>query len=156
MAVIETTSEDETAYLLVDRLLTLSSRTLGAVQNALRELELSEPLANLLWHLDPEYAPPTMGELAGKLYCDPSTVTFLTGRLEERGLIERRASERDRRVRVVALTESGRALRSRLVEIVTTGSPLGTLGVGEREQLLRLLVKAAPFETRPPTPDCFG
>lgn len=147
---------DEAVYHLVDRVLTLSGRTFGAVTRALRELDLSEPVANLLWHLDPERPAPSMSELAGKLYCDPSTVTFLIGRLEDRGLAERRVSPRDKRAKIVALTERGRALRGRLVEIVTNHSPLGGLTTEDRRQLLHILAKAVPREDDPAPPDCFA
>jgi DNA-binding MarR family transcriptional regulator len=50
-----------------------------------------------------------MGELAGQLACDASTMTWLVDRLEERGLVERRPSPDDRRVKTIVLTEAGRA-----------------------------------------------
>ncbi len=149
-------TNDESLYHLVDRVLTLSSGTFGAVSFAMRELDLSVPVANLLWQLDPERPAPSMGELAGKLYVDPSTVTFLVDKLEDRGLVERRASERDRRVKAVVLTEDGKRLRARLVEIVTTRSPLGVLTREERDQLWRILAKALPQEEYPAPPDCFS
>lgn len=146
---------EQSIYHLIDRILALSGRTFGAINRALRELELSEPVANLLWHLDPERPAPLMGELAGKLYCDPSTVTFLVGKLEDRGLVERRPSERDGRAKVVITTESGQRLREKLVEIVTTRSSLGVLTADEREQLLKILLSAVPYEEDPTQPDCF-
>lgn len=146
---------EQSIYHLIDRVLTLSGRTFGAINRALRELDLSEPVANLLWHLDPKRPAPLMGELAEKLYCDPSTVTFLVGKLEDRGLVERRPSERDGRAKVVITTESGRRLREELVEIVTTQSPLGALTADEREQLLEILLNAVPYEEDPAQPDCF-
>lgn len=140
---------------MVDRVLTLSERTFGAVSHALRELNLSEPLANILWHLDPERPAPLMGELSGKLYCDPSTITFLVSKLEDRGLVERRPSERDRRAKAVITTERGRQLRQKLVDIVTTCSPLGALTINERKELLEILLKAVPYEENPTQPKCF-
>jgi DNA-binding MarR family transcriptional regulator len=55
--------------------------------------------------------PIPMGELARLLACDNSNVTGIIDRLEERGLVERRAAKGDRRVRLVALTPQGRRLR---------------------------------------------
>jgi DNA-binding MarR family transcriptional regulator len=58
--------------------------------------------------------PMPMGELAKVLVCDNSNVTWITDRLEERGLVERRPAERDRRVKLVALTSEGRRVREEI------------------------------------------
>ncbi len=55
--------------------------------------------------------PIPMGELARMLACDNSNVTGIIDRLEERGLVERRAAKRDRRVKLVALTREGKRLK---------------------------------------------
>src|SRR6266487_4263043 len=52
-------------------------------------------------------SPVSMRELARVLRCDPSNVTGVTDRLEGRGLVERRADPRDRRVKTLALTPAG-------------------------------------------------
>ncbi|MGZ4207648.1 MAG: MarR family winged helix-turn-helix transcriptional regulator [Actinomycetota bacterium] len=51
--------------------------------------------------------PLPMGSLAQALTCDASTATWLVDRLEERGLVERRMLQTDRRVKTVVLTETG-------------------------------------------------
>ena len=56
-----------------------------------------------------------MGRLAGGLGCDASNITGVIDRLEARGLVERRAGERDRRVKVLVVTERGLELRRRLL-----------------------------------------
>jgi DNA-binding MarR family transcriptional regulator len=48
-----------------------------------------------------------MGALADAMGCDASTCTWLVDRLEERGLVERRPSATDRRVKAVVLTPDG-------------------------------------------------
>lgn len=54
---------------------------------------------------------PTSGhELADNLAVSTPTVSGMVDRLVERGMIERRADERDRRVRLVALTTTGEQL----------------------------------------------
>ena len=62
------------------------------------EFELSPPQVRALGVLDPD-RPVPMSDLAEALHCDNSNVTGIVDRLEKRGLIERRASEHDRRVR---------------------------------------------------------
>ncbi|MFI0354880.1 MarR family winged helix-turn-helix transcriptional regulator [Actinomadura sp. 9N407] len=61
----------------------------------LAEHELTLPLSDVLWMLDPALPAPAMKELAARLHCDPSSVTFLIKRLEERGLVERRPDPAD-------------------------------------------------------------
>ncbi len=58
--------------------------------------------------------PPTMSSLAGTWDCDASNVTWLVDRLEQGGWVERQASSRDRRVKTVALTPSGRKVRDEI------------------------------------------
>jgi DNA-binding MarR family transcriptional regulator len=58
--------------------------------------------------------PMPMGELAKVLVCDNSNVTWITDRLEERGLVERRPAERDRRVKLLFLTPEGRRVRKEI------------------------------------------
>ncbi len=74
------------------------------------ELGLSFQQSMALMHLEPD-APLPMSALAGALQCDNSNVTGIVDRLEALGLVERRPAERDRRVKAVALTERGIALR---------------------------------------------
>jgi DNA-binding MarR family transcriptional regulator len=68
-----------------------------------------------IMRLDPG-EPQPMGALAGTWRCDASTVTWIVDRLERRGLVERRPHERDRRVKVVALTPLGTRLRADVTE----------------------------------------
>jgi DNA-binding MarR family transcriptional regulator len=81
-----------------------------------------------------------MRTLATAWKCDASNVTFLVDRLEQKGFVERRPSLGDRRVRTVALTESGRsaqeAIRARLYE---PPASLLELSVGELELLADVL-----------------
>jgi MarR family transcriptional regulator, organic hydroperoxide resistance regulator len=77
------------------------------------EYELSPPQLGALKALDPEH-PLAMSELAAVLGCDNSNVTGIVDRLEYRGLVERRAAEHDRRVKLLALTDDGRELRDAL------------------------------------------
>lgn len=58
--------------------------------------------------------PLPMRELADLLGYDASNITGIADRLEQRGLVERRADPDDRRVRRLALTAQGVALRQRL------------------------------------------
>jgi len=133
--------DDEVIYHLLDRVLELSNQTKAAVGDALRALELTESLANLLWRVE-AVAPPSMSELAALLSCDPSTVTFIVTKLEQRGLVERLPSPDDGRAKVVALTPDGRHVRAQLVEAMAVRSPLGRLSPPEQRQLHGLITRA--------------
>jgi DNA-binding MarR family transcriptional regulator len=65
--------------------------------------------------LDP-LEPKPMRAMADALACDASMVTWLVDRLEERGLVKRRTSPTDRRVKTLVLTPKGIRTRERLAE----------------------------------------
>jgi DNA-binding MarR family transcriptional regulator len=68
-----------------------------------------------LLDLDPDQPAP-MRRLAAQLSCDASYVTNIVDRLEERGYVERRLSNEDRRVKEVVLTAAGRDARNEIHE----------------------------------------
>ena len=79
---------------------------------------------------------------AAQLRCDPSNLTLISAKLEERGLAERRPHPEDRRVRTLVLTEAGRDVRERLIGMVARHSPVGGLNTEEQQHLQTLLAKA--------------
>lgn len=86
--------------------------------------------------------PIPMGQLAETLACDASNVTGLVDRLESRGLVRRRPSAADRRVRVLDLTPTGARLRALLLDRITTPpATLGRLSVREQRALVRILTR---------------
>ena len=86
--------------------------------------------------------PLPMGSVAEVLSCDASTLTGLADSLEERGLIERRVDPADRRVKLLALTDIGRALVTSIDGPFTAEIPgFSTLSAAERADLTRLLFR---------------
>jgi len=77
------------------------------------ESGLTPPQLFALRALDPD-RPMPMRELAAQLLCDSSNVTGLVDRLETQGLVERRAAEHDRRLRMLVVTARGVTVRERL------------------------------------------
>ncbi len=53
-------------------------------------------------------APLSMSSLAQRMHCDPSNITGIIDRLKDKGLVERSADPKDRRVTLVAPTPAGR------------------------------------------------
>jgi DNA-binding MarR family transcriptional regulator len=87
--------------------------------------------------------PVPMSSVANVLRCDRSAVTWITDRLEERGYVERRSDERDRRVKLLALTDEGRRVREEIrARLSTPPEALTRLTRAEQRALRDLLRKA--------------
>jgi MarR family transcriptional regulator, organic hydroperoxide resistance regulator len=105
------------------------------------ELELSPAQCHVLHLIEPG-RPIPMGQLAETLACDASNVTGLVNRLESRGLVRRRPSTEDRRVKVLELTPPGVRLRTLLLDRMTTPpATLRRLSVSEQRALVRILTR---------------
>ncbi len=103
------------------------------------ELELSPAQCHLLHLIEPG-RPVPMGQLAETLACDASNVTGLVDRLESRGLVRRRSSGADRRVKVLDLTARGTRVRGLFVErMAAPPASLGRLSAAEQRALVRIL-----------------
>lgn len=106
------------------------------------EAELGPSQLQLLVNIKPERAEP-MSELAEALYCDASYITSLVDKLEGRGLLERRPSPGDRRVKLIALTPAGEAMRAGLIDKVFQPPPaIAGLPAADRAALRDILVRA--------------
>ena len=103
------------------------------------EFDLSPAQCHVLRQIAPGQPLP-MGRLAELLACDASNVTGLVDRLESRGLIRRRPSESDRRVKVLDLTPGGARLRSVVLERMTQPpESLSRLSPAEQRMLVKIL-----------------
>jgi DNA-binding MarR family transcriptional regulator len=126
------------AWQLLVRLLVTQRAALPPVA---AELELSPAQCHVLHLLEPD-RPLPMGRLARVLACDASNVTGLVDRLESRGLVRRRPSPEDRRVKVLILTPTGARLRTLLVARMTEPpAALERLSVREQRALARILAR---------------
>ena len=105
------------------------------------ELQLSPAQCHVLHLIEPG-RPIPMGQLAETLACDASNVTGLVDRLESRGLVRRRASAEDRRVKVLDLTPKGSRLRALLLDRMTAPpATIRRLSVQEQRTLVRILAR---------------
>ena len=91
-----------------------------------------------------------MREVAETLACDSSNLTGITDRLEERGLVRRSADEKDRRVKLLVLTEEGERPARRWSTGRLNQPPGRRRRLSDRDlrQLERLLQKALPTSLR--------
>jgi DNA-binding MarR family transcriptional regulator len=86
--------------------------------------------------------PLPMGSVAEVLSCDASTLTGIADRLEERGLIQRQIDPADRRVKLLALTATGRELVTSIDGPFTAEIPgFASLSDAERAELTQLLLR---------------
>ena len=139
---------DDTWELLMDLVMAERAR----IPQIAAEFRLSPPQVHALRVLSPE-RPLPMGRLACALGCDASNVTGIVDRLEKRGLIERRASEHDRRVKVLVVTAEGARVRRRL--LLRLGEPpqsIAALSPADRRRLARLLRLALSRAAAAPAP----
>jgi DNA-binding MarR family transcriptional regulator len=87
--------------------------------------------------------PQPMSHIAEMLRCDRSAVTWITDRLEERGYVERLADERDRRVKLLALTDEGRRVREDIRGRLSIPPAALTRLTGAEQRTLRDLLRKA-------------
>jgi DNA-binding MarR family transcriptional regulator len=104
------------------------------------ELDLHPGQAIALRLLD---EPRPMGEMAEAMHCDNSNITAIVDRLEERGIVERRAAEHDRRVKLIALTAEGARLREELNRrMAEPPAALANLSEADQRALSKILARA--------------
>ena len=121
------------------------AQELGLAPMQLHALRLMEPDAEI-----------AMSSLAGLLFCDASNVTGIVDRLEARGLIERRPSPQDRRVKLLVLTDEGVRVRESATRQMSQPPPeIAALPV-EHQRALRDALRAALEHTEPVAPAAGG
>jgi MarR family transcriptional regulator, transcriptional regulator for hemolysin len=108
-------------------------------QNA-RGLGLTRAQCSVLAHLS-RHEGIQQGGLADILEIEPITLTRLLDRLEEAGFVERRAHPKDRRIRLLHLTDKAHPLIGEIFSIgaATRGEALEGVAEEEREQLFAIL-----------------
>jgi MarR family transcriptional regulator, 2-MHQ and catechol-resistance regulon repressor len=87
--------------------------------------------------------PLLLGDVQKKILLSSGGVTYTVDRLAEKGLVERRECEHDRRARYAALTVKGEALMSRLFpgHAARIEEVFSTLSAREQEEAIALLRK---------------
>ncbi|HXE12957.1 MAG TPA: MarR family transcriptional regulator [Bryobacteraceae bacterium] len=87
--------------------------------------------------------PLPVNTIGQKVRLTSGSISVAVDRLEQRGLVERRSDERDRRVRIVQLTAAGRKLIECAFATHAEAMEAATAGLSgeERGQLIRLLRK---------------
>ncbi|WP_371480617.1 MarR family winged helix-turn-helix transcriptional regulator [Kitasatospora sp. NBC_00315] len=138
-AMAPTRTEPDLSYLLDHTGHVLRSR----MSAALAEIGLTARMHCVLVHaLEAERTQIQLAEIGDM---DKTTMVVTVDALEEAGLAERRPSAKDRRARIIAVTEAGELVARRSQEIVdgVHAEALGSLPEDEREVLLRALNRLA-------------
>lgn len=105
--------------------------------------DLSPMGIKMLQVLEPGVELP-MSAVAERLFCDASNVTGMVDRLERRGLLERRDDPRDRRVKLIALTDDGAVLREQVLErLYEPPEAIARLSRADQRALRDLMRRAA-------------
>ena len=129
---------------IVEHLFGLVDRLRVGFEATAADFDLSVVQAKALRHLA-QVGPVPMRELACRLRCDASNVTGIIDRLERRGLVERRASPSDRRIKSLVTTHQGdEVARALWVEVRARALALLDLTDDERATLVSLLRRTDP------------
>ena len=138
-----------------DDLLKLENQLCFALVTAARNVvAIYRPILEPLGLTHPQYlvmlalwerAPRALSDLAADLALDPATASPLVKRLEADGLVQRRRSADDERRLDIDLTDAGRLLRDRAVEVPT--QVMTAVGM-DIEQIAALRDGLQPFAGR--------
>lgn len=105
-------------------------------------LGLSAFQAMTLLFIDPVHPQP-MSDVAAAVGCGPSNLTGIVDKLEARGLVRRRPSQSDRRVKEVSLTRAGQDFRNRLLTRIRQPAPwMQVLSAVDQRRLIEIFTKA--------------
>jgi DNA-binding MarR family transcriptional regulator len=114
----------------------------------LAEVDLQPPLFRVLNLVDAAEGR-SQQEIAKAVQAPPSRMVGFVDALEQRGLVERRADLKDRRVRALYLTPAGREALARGREVARRHEAELTQGLvgDERERLIELLRKVVDMQS---------
>jgi DNA-binding MarR family transcriptional regulator len=98
-------------------------------------------------------------QLSRELYTTPSNITGIVDRLEAKGLVQRIRQPEDRRVYLIGLTETGRALGNKLPQPIEVrlASALAKGGIGRISELRKsfeMLIQMIEAQHLDETPLC--
>jgi DNA-binding MarR family transcriptional regulator len=124
---------------LLDCMAELIGALVGRAEGIAQRLGVPGVFLKALHRLD---CPMAMKDLGQRMHCDPSFVTSIADMLEQRGLATRESNPADRRVKRIALTPAGLALKQRVDSEILASLPWRqALDADERAQFLGLIRK---------------
>lgn len=132
----------------------ISSRVMGGMQDELQELDLSFSQMTALHHLRAD-SPATVTLLSERTRLSLPAASHLLERLVQRGLVTRQENPENRREKLVALTDAGRAVLEQMDSAfvgayISTFARLNPQTIHAAENHLRALL----HELEPADPAC--
>ena len=107
-----------------------------------QEFGMSPMGIKTLYLLEPGVEIP-MSRVAEQCGCDASNITGIVDRMESRGLIERRDSPRDRRVKLIALTDEGAEIQAQVLDrLYEPPAAIAALSVADQRALRDIMRRA--------------
>lgn len=116
--------------------------TSASTEALVAEHGLTHATAQALWVIDPKEEPPSMKMMSDRLFCNAPNLSFLTGQLIKRKLVEQQVDAEDRRSRVLVLTADGVRIRAAIIAGTLGLSPFAGCDDGELVRLAELLQSA--------------
>lgn len=145
-----TNDQTTNARRLIHLLERLRPQMIGPALRRLKELQLSHSHLRMLRILH-EHRLIAMKDLADQLQITPPSVTALTRRLVQTGIVERRPHPEDSRIQLLDLSEAGRELHRQLQaeHMERMERILARLSPAEQAQFLDLLDRATRPDEQP-------
>jgi DNA-binding MarR family transcriptional regulator len=125
----------------------LSNANQDRFHGACAAADVTPPLLKALMSLSPD-STVAMSVLAKGWRCDASWVTGIVDGLEQRGYVQRRTLDTDRRVKVVTITDAGEAAKAKAMEVLfDPPESINALDRKEQTALRNLIRKVRAAET---------
>ncbi len=124
----------------------LLTRHRSYFQGVVGELGISVTQVHIMQFLSD--GPMTMRELAIKSCCEPSNLTGVIDKLQAKRFVSRRADRKDRRIKLVSLTRTGKTFRDKLMARFGEPAPwMAQLSAEDQRQLIAILQRAIVLAT---------
>lgn len=134
---------DPTKFLAMGSVLRLHQIMVDAMERVLEDHDLSRSAYLMLATIEfSDDRAKLLGRIATDMMLHPTTVTTLTDRLEERGLVERHPHPTDRRATFVSMTPAGASLLAEATEALDEAD-FGMTGLSKSaaQELVSVLAK---------------
>lgn len=122
------------------KLMLLMMRSKQQMASVIEKHNMS-PIQGMLLMLLDENTGKSMQELTQTMACDPSNTTGLIDRLDTNGLITRTSDPKDRRVKVIMLSQKGISLRKEVLDALQAAeaADLNRLSAEDQAALIRII-----------------
>lgn len=135
------TSSDQNTFWLIFELASIVKPQIQALAD---RYSLTAQQCHVLGYLHKNKEPQTMSSLAAILICDASNITGIIDRMVAMGVVDRTESPKDRRVKIVQLTDKGAEIYDTIMGVISDATEQRIdqiLSAKEKEYFRSILVK---------------